>query len=461
MQNVYSSVTGMGEGRKMAKRKENGRRNFIKGLFAGVTILTFPGAARTYAANEKLNMACIGAGGQAGAGIGAALGQNLVAVAEVDQEKAGKKNLERVMKEAPGCKVFTDYRKLFDEVKGLDAVWVATPDHHHFPATIRALEAGYGCYTEKPMAYSIWETRKLRDVAAAKKVATQMGNQGHSSQTIRMLCEYIWSGTIGEVKEVHCVSNRNFSAGTKPATAEIPKGLDWDIWLGPAPQRDYHGGLHPFAWRGFLDFGTGSIGDMGCHTIDGSVWALKLTEAENVEVVAEEGACTEQGYPAKARIVYKFPARGEMPPVTIKWWNGGGEYVPPRPEALEAGAKQLTEGAYYFGSKMTMKSGSHCGDVQIIPDTLHRSTTKPAATLPRVPGHAEDFIRACKGGPAASCNFDYAARLTEIVLLGNVACRAGVGEKITYDFKKGTSNNEKANAYLKREPRKGWEFGYA
>ena len=194
------------------RRANTGRRDFLKGIFAGVTVLTFPGAATTYAANEKLNFVCIGAGGQAGAGISTGMNHNFVAIAEVDQGTRGKANIAKVKEKFPGVKLYTDYRKLFEEVKGIEACWVATPDHHHFPATIRALDAGSHCYTEKPMAFTIWETRKLREVAAAKKLATQMGNQGHSSQTIRILCEYIWSGTIGDVKEVHCVSNRSSTA---------------------------------------------------------------------------------------------------------------------------------------------------------------------------------------------------------------------------------------------------------
>jgi predicted dehydrogenase len=289
-----------------------------------------------------------------------------------------------------------------------------------------------------------------------------MGNQGHSSESIRLICEFILAGAIGEVATVHCVSNRSFGASKRPPSKPVPEGLNWQSWIGPAPFRDFHDGLHPFNWRGWLDFGTASLGDMGCHTIDGAVWALKLYEAPTIEVQAEEGGVNQEGYTGQARIVFRFPARGAMPPVTLTWWNGGGNHLPPRPKVLEADRKQLTEGTYFYGSKGVMQSGSHCQSTRIIPEEQQKATPKPRQAIARVPEHTEDFLRACRdsSAPPPCSNFEYSTRLTEVVLLGTVALRCA-GQKLVYDTKAGRfTNSEKANSFVRREPRKGWEFGY-
>ncbi len=442
----------------MARRRS--RREFLRtSALVTAGVLGAPAVVRAQG-KEKLKLAVVGAGGQGGAGMGAARGEHLVAVADVDHKRAGK-NLDRAKKQFPELRVYTDYRELFDKHKGLDAVWVATPDHSHFPASIRALEAGAGVYCEKPLAHELWEARKLREVAEAKKLPTQMGNQGHAGESIRRIVEYIRSGTLGRIEKLHCVSNRSFGANRRPASKPVPQGLDWQSWLGPAPFRDFHDGLHPFSWRGWLDFGTGSIGDMACHTIDGAVWALKLYAADRIQVVAEDGGVNDEGFTGHARLVYSFPARGKLPPIQMTWWNGGGKHLPPRPPQVGANDKIVTQGAYYYGTKGLMSSGSHCQSPRIYPDELRRAA-KVAKSIPRVPGHAGDFLRACKdsSAPRPCSRFAYSARLTEIVLLGAVALRCA-GEKLVYDMKKGLfTNSEKANGFVRREPRKGWEFGY-
>ena len=437
------------------------RREFLRrSTLVAAGVLGAPYVARAGNAGERLKMAVVGAGGRGRAGMGAARDEQLVAVADVDAKRAGK-SLDQAKKQFPQLKVYSDYREMFDKHKGLDAVWVATPDHNHFPASIRALEAGAGVYCEKPLTHNLWEARKLREVAAARKLPTQMGQQGHSGESIRRIVEYIRAGTIGTVTKLHCVSNRTFGASKRPASKPVPQGLDWQSWLGPAPYRDYHDGLHPFSWRGWLDFGTASLGDMGCHTIDGAVWALKLTEAATIEVVAEEGGVNAEGYSPQARIVYRFPARGALPPIAMTWWNGGGKHRPPRPEAIGPKTKQITQGTYYYGTKGLMQSGSHCQSPRLFPDEL-RQGADVAKSLPRVPGHTGDFLRACKDStaPAPCSNFAYSVGLTEIVLLGTVALRCA-GQKLVYDMAKGRfTNSDRANTFLKRTPRKGWELGY-
>lgn len=434
------------------------RRNFLKrSAFAGVTIATWANVARTYAANDKVSMAVIGCGGQGGGGVQAAYGQEFVAACDVDP--AGRGGIDKIKKKLPDIKVYTDYRKLLDVHKNLDVVWIATPDHTHFPATVRAIENGAAVYCEKPLTHEVWEARKLRELAAAKKAVTQMGNQGHSSESIRLICEFLWAGALGDVAEVHCISNRDFSApDARPAAKPVPAGLDWDCWLGPAPHRDFHADLHPFDWRGWLDFGTGSLGDMACHTMDGAVWALKLNEVETFEVDPVEGKPNSQGYPQKAVIRYRFPARGKMPPVAVTWYQGGA--MPPRPNDLEPTRKMQAEGSYFIGAKCSMMSGSHCGGTRIIPESKMKETPKPQPVLPRSKfDHGGDLINGAKTKELPSSHFGYSSVLTEIVLLGNIACRAG--EKITYDLKNGkVLNNPKADAMLRREPRKGWEMGY-
>jgi len=440
--------------------KGDSRREFLrKSVATAAGVFGAPFVVRAENRREKLKLAVIGAGGRGGAGMGAARGEHLVAVADVDAVRRAAGNIARAKKQFPQLKVYTDYRKMFDNHKDLEAVWVATPDHSHFPASIRALEAGAAVYCEKPLTHDLWEARRLREVAAKKKLPTQMGNQGHSSESIRRIVEYIRAGAIGEITRLDCVSNRRFGATKRPPSKPVPKGLDWEAWLGPAPYRDYHDGLHPFSWRGWLDFGTGSIGDMGCHTIDGAVWALRLLEVPTIEVKAEIGGVTEEGYKGRAKIVFNFPARGNLPPVTMTWWNGG--LLPPRPKLLPPKARQLTQGTYYYGTKGLMQSGSHCQSPYIYPEEI-RKQINPPKTIPRVPGHTGDFFRACKdpSAPPPCSNFDYSARLTEIVLLGTVALRCS-GEKLIYDTKAGRfTNSERANRFIKREPRKGWEFGY-
>jgi predicted dehydrogenase len=433
------------------------RRRFLNGgAAAGAFLIVSPAMARTYTANEKLRMAQVGIGGQGGGGVNSVMREQVVAVAEVDPEGRGAVGIANVNAKFPDAKIYTDYRKLFDENAKLDAVWVATPDHNHFGATIRALEAGAGVYCEKPLTHNVYEARKLREVAKAKRLTTQMGNQGHSGEHIRLLCEYIWQGTLGDVTEVH-VNNGNDGANYSTGQpADVPKGMNWDAWLGPAAWRGYVRGVHPVGWRGWIDFGTGVLGDWFCHNADGAVWALKLNEARTVEVEAEVGRPTENNFSPKLRVSWRFPKRGEMAPVTLKWFLN--EPLP-RPPALETERDAKGLASTYYGTKGMAVAGGWMNGVRLIPESFQKEVGRPKQVLPRVGSHSRDFIGSLRAGRKSCADFDYSARLTEIMHLGNVAARAG--EKLTYDFETGKFvNNPKADALLRREPRKGWELGY-
>jgi predicted dehydrogenase len=437
------------------------RRRFLKqGTLAGLTILAGPGLARTYAASAKLNIALIGVGGRGGdhyknlfAARGAARDGNLVAFCDADQGRMAK-----AIGEHPDAKAYTDYRRLFDAHKDLNTVFVATPDHNHFPAAIRAIEGGAGVYCEKPMTWSVWEARALTEAARRKKVASQLGNQGHSGEGVRRLCEVIWAGLIGDVTEVHCATTWDFAGDSeaKRQTQPVPPGLDWEAWLGPAPWREYHTNLHPFAWRGWIEFGTGSLGDQGCHVTDPAFWALKLAEAETVEIEAESSPLRKETFPTWAIVTYRFPARGQMAPVTLKWFMG-----PKRPP-LPPGGRGMAHGSYFYGTKANLMAGQYGDGVRIIPEEKHKELESqwPPKTLPRSrKGHWGDFLEACRGGPPAASNFDYSGPLTELVLAGNLALRTG--KRFTWRVRPMEAVNcPEAQALVKRQPRKGWEFGY-
>jgi len=428
------------------------RRAFLKHSAAGAGLVLLTGSAgvRAYAANDKLNTALIGVGGRGGAHSDAANSQNLIAICDADEPRMAK-----ALGQNPNLKGYTDYRKLFDAHKNLNAVFIATPDHNHFPAAMRAIDAGAGVYVEKPLTYCIWEARTLTEFARAKKVASQMGNQGHSGEGWRVLCEYIGAGAIGDVTEVHCITNRPVwpQGIDRPPSKPVPEGLNWESWIGPAPRRDYHDNLHPFKWRGWLDFGAGALGDMGCHIMDGAVWALKLGEAKTVEVEAESSGVNSETFPKWSIVTYKFPARGSMPPVTLKWFDGNKR--PPRPADLEPERKEDFDSVYY-GSKGTMVAGTYGDGARIIPEAKRQATPRPEKTIPLSPkGHHGDFLEACRGGPPASSNFDYSGPMTEIVLLGNLAIR--LGRKIEFDVAAMQAKNcPEADALIRRPPRPGW-----
>ena len=439
------------------------RRSFLKNTAAGALTVVASSGRWAFGANEKLRCAVVGAGGRGGAHVGAARKQNLVALCDIDERRLGGA-ARSVAKEHPKVKTFTDYRKMFDEAhKEFDVVFVATPDHHHAPATMLALRHGKHVYTEKPLTHSIYEARRLAEEARKAGVATQMGNQGMASETHRRLCEYIWAGAIGPVREVHIWTDRPVGwwaqGRDRPAyTDPLPKHLRWDLWLGPAPQRPYvekwrdgpakgKAVYHPHNWRGWWDFGTGALGDIACHAMAPAFWALKL--GKPVAVAAQHSPCNAEMFPAWSIITYQFPARGDLPPVKLVWYDGGKK--PPRPPELEEGRTLRSNGSIYVGDKGTML------DHRIIPEAKSKQIKPPDKTIPRVPNHHEDFFIACRGGRPAGSNFDFAGNLAEAALVGNVALRAG--KRLQWDgenMKPANCSDPDVLRVIRREYRKGW-----
>jgi len=441
------------------------RRAFLKttAAVAGLTVLGGPFKSSAYAANEKLNCAAIGAGGRGGAHVEASGRENCVALCDVDA-----KTLGNAAKKYPNAKTFSDYRKMFDEMaKGIDVVFVGTPDHHHAPASMLALKHKKHVYCEKPLTHSIYEARKVAEAAREAKVATQMGTQGMSSEGVRLLAEFIQAGAIGKVTEVHVWTDRPINwwpqGVDRPSyTDDVPARLNWDVWLGPAPERPFaatwrdgpHKGkqvYHPFVWRGWWDFGTGALGDIACHSMSPIFFALKLGYPTAVEAKSSE--LFKETAPLWSIITYEFPARGDLPPVKMTWYDGKKQ--PPRPEELEPDRKWDFNGTLFVGDKGKLLFD---GSPRIIPEAKMKEFTRPEATLPRTPGndHHTDFFIACRGGRPAISNFDFASLVAESALVGNLSLRLG-NKRLEWDGPAMKATNApEAQPYIRREYRKGW-----
>lgn len=443
----------------MATRKPS-RRSFLKHSAAATALPVFgvPTILASRAPSEKLGIAVIGCGGQGGGNPGLAANERLVALVDVD-ERIIASAVKAVSAKAPEPPVFHDYRKMFDAcAKDLDVVFIATPDHHHAPAAIRAIRLGKSVFCEKPLTWSIHEARTLATEAKANKVHTSVGNQGHAGEGWRRLCEYIWAGAIGDVTETHHMMSRNFGGkGGRPKGEKVPSGLHWDEWLGPAQDREYHGGLHQFGWRNWVEFGTGTLGDMGCHVLDGVFWALKLGEAKSftIECVSQTPGSSEM-FPQSNHLRWKFAARGSMPPVTINSYDSDW---PRDIKALLYDLKDRQDGGTVFvGTKGVMVAGTYGDNPRMLPKDKHDKFPPPEKTIPRSKaGVKGDLIAACKGGEEPSSSFDYAGPFTEFVLTGVMASRVGMGKPITWDVEKMTADLPEANALVKRTYRKGWE----
>ncbi len=500
------------------------RRNFIRNIAAagaGLTIVPRHVLGRGFAApSDRLNIAGVGVGGQGRTNLVNVATENLVAMCDVDWNFANRgfdrlaadiqrgndrlegksgtpltalerprlaSQIERTVRLKdellPRAKRYQDYREMLDRQKDIEAVIVATPDHMHAPIALAAMELGKHVYVQKPLTWSVAEARQLARKAKATRLATQMGNQGHSSDDARKAVEYVWAGALGEVREVHIWTNRPLGywpqgiprpeALKKPADTlrwdgpgvnarlansfagnyPVPDSLKWDLFLGVAPYVEYHPIYHPFNWRGWVDWGNGAIGDMGAHLMDVAMWALDLGLPKTIETIATpfNGA----SYPSATMTIYEFPARGDKPAVRMTWYDGG--LLPPKP--IELGEEEVNKdgGALLVGSKGKLLHDTYGRKPRLLPASLHDSAGTPAQKLSRIPNesHEMNWVNAAKGLAQPSCPFEYAAQLTETMLLGIVALKAG--HKLQYDADNmRVVNLAAANEYLSRQPRPGW-----
>lgn len=445
------------------------RRQFIQvGAVSLAGLSAAPGrvlaAPRTMGANDQLNVAGIGIGGQGAWDINqvAQAGGKIVALCDVDWGYAA-----RVFKRYPDAKPYRDFREMLEKEKHIDAVVVGTPDHAHAVVSMAAIKLGKHVYCEKPLTRTIHEARELAKAAREAKVATQMGNQGMAFEGNRLIEEWLADGAIGAVREVHVWSDRPTHSGKLPLWWQqgmdrpqdqpaVPELLDWDLWLGPAPARPYHPAYAPFRWRGWWDFGSGGLGDMGIHNLAPAFSALKLRAPTCV--YASSTPVYSETLPLASCVHYEFPARGDLPPVILHWYDGG--LMPARPQELDDGRELNREdGLMFVGDKGKMLvEGWGGSSPRLIPDKRMQQYVRPPKTLPRSIGHHKEWIEACKTGSATRSNFDFAGALTEAVLLGTICVRMG-GGKLNWDSEHlKITNVAEANKYIHYEYRKGWSL---
>ena len=460
------------------RRTENKmtRRSLLGGVAAAAAFTAVPrrvlGGAGNVAPSEKINVAIIGTGGQGIVNMKQLFNEpdvRIAALCDINQESdysmfyyggtAGLKPAAELVRQKYGqpCKTYHDYNKMLAE-EDIDAVLVATPDHSHAIVCLAVIAKGKHVYCEKPLCRTVYETRVVTEAARKAGVASQLGNFGHSSEDIRLACEWIWDGAIGDVHDVYSWTSTgarrwsNFTERPKE-TPPVPAGFDWERWLEPVPQRPYHPDYAPVRWRAWWQFGSGTIGDFACHHLDPAFWALKLDQCSSFSVEASSVGTTQETCPAASLIYFDVPARAGMGPVRITWYEGG--IMPPRPAELEEGRSMGEHGILFVGTKGSILGGGWSRSPRIIPETKMQAYRKPAKTLPRVAGHHRDWLDACKGKGKASDNFDYSGPLSEFVLMGNVAIRSN--KKLDFDWKNmKVTNAPEANELIKPGYREGW-----
>jgi predicted dehydrogenase len=448
------------------------RRDFMCGTAGAVAAFTFIpshvlGQAGRDSANNRLNIAGIGVGGRGSINLQECESENIVALCDVDLVQA-----ENALKRYPKARVYRDFRQMLDkEEKNIDAVIIATPDHIHAPAAIMAMKMGKHLYCEKPMAHTIFEARRMTEVAKETGVVTQMGNQGHAGEGLRLIYEFIKSGAIGAVREVHVWTDR---AGTperawwpqgieRPKdSVPVPNTLDWNLWLGPAPWRPYAKfpnskgelvGYCPFNWRGWWDFGCGALGDMAVHNADPAFYTLELDAPTSVE--AQTSGVNDETFPKWNIISYEFPAKGERPAVKLVWYDGGK--LPPRPPELEQERRMESNGILFVGDKGKLLGPSHAGAPRLIPESRMKEFGIPPKMLERSIGHHKEWIQACKDNnpKGALAGFKYSGPFTESLLVGNLAVR--LARKIEWDAENMRATNiPEADNYITKFYRAGW-----
>ncbi len=467
-----------------AEKKENtvaekgiSRRTFVGGVAAAAGIMIVPrhvlGGPGYQAPSDKLNIATVGVSGMGSSNTGRCAHENIVALCDVDDERSAK-----IYQTYPSAKTYRDFRVMLEKQKDIDAVIVATPDHNHAVVAMASMQLGKHVYVQKPLTRCIWEARMLTEAARKYKVVTQMGNQGHSGEGVRLIEEWIAAGAIGKVREVHSWTNRPIWPQGMPRpeeTPNVPPTLDWDLWIGPSPMRPYDPAYHPFSWRSWWDFGAGALGDMACHVMDATYTALKLGYPTSVQAtIAYQFVPPKPGeggygrrlqyhdsFPMASTVHYTFPARSDRyPALKYHWYDGG--ILPERPEELEPERNLPESGTIFVGDKGKLMCETYSENPRLIPQTrmIAFNRKKRKKTIPRVPeeNHEQNWIDACKGKTKAVSNFDYAGPFTETVLLGNLAIWFA-GQKLMWDGPNmRVTNFEKANALVKPVYREGWSL---
>ncbi|MBM4030272.1 MAG: Gfo/Idh/MocA family oxidoreductase [Planctomycetes bacterium] len=449
------------------KEKESSRRGFLGSAASGAAFLAVArhvvgGEPRKLAPSDKLNVAGVGVGGMGGANINALASENIVALCDVHLKHAAG-----TLGRYPNAKTYGDYRKMLDAQKEIDAVVVGTPDHTHAVVSMAAIKAGKHVYTQKPLTHDVYESRALAIAAREAKVTTVMGIQGHSGEGARLICEWIWDGAIGEVREVDAWCSLSYypwgHAGwssrwaSRPTEAmPVPEGLDWDLWIGPAPMRPFHRAYHPSTWRAWWDFGCGMMGDRGAHTLDPVYRALKLTAPTSVD--ASSTGLNPDTHPVASIVTYQFPARDKFPPLKLTWYDG---LRAPRPEELEQGRVMGNPegGALFKGTKGKLMAGVYGESPRLIPESLMKDYKRPEKqTIPRVTvSHEQDWARHAKAGTQPSASFDYSGPLIEMCLLGNVARK--LDTRIEWDAANlKVTNNPNAEKLIRTPYREGWSL---
>ncbi len=457
------------------------RRLFLQSSAAAAAAMIVPrhvlGGPKFVPPSEKVLIALVGAGGQGRTNVRALFQEpdaQVIAVADPIEAfsleafyykgQGGRKPVRAEIEKHYGektpnfrCAEYEDFRVMLDKEKAVDAVLCATPDHLHAYVSVLSMRAGKHVYCEKPLTHNVWEARLVARVAKETGVATQMGNSGHSREGIRQTCEWIWDGAIGPVREVHAwvgATRWNKHLTGRPTDSPpMPPGVNWDLWIGPRQPRPYHPAYTPVTWRDFWDFGGGGLADFGCHDLDAPFWALDLAEPKTIEA-RPAGNMNDEIAPHGEVCYYQFGPRGDKPAVRVIWYDGG--LKPPCPD--EMGSRPLPDrGVLFVGDKGMLLAEGAGGAPRLVPFEKTREYKKPAPSLPRSKGHHRDWLDACKGGPAASANFDYGARLTELALLGVASLRTG--KKLVWDAANMKAIGEpEVDAILRGTYRKGWEL---
>jgi predicted dehydrogenase len=465
----------------MSDSQRLSRRQFLKASAGGALFTIVPryvlGGRGFVAPSDKVNVALIGAGGQGRTNVRELFKQNDAQVIAI-ADPAESFSLERFYYKGSGgrlpvqhaiekhyatrtpnfsCSLYEDFRVMLEKEKAIDAVLCATPDHLHAYVSIIAMHSGKHVYCEKPLTHNLWEVRRVAHVARETGVATQMGNQGHSADGIRETCEWIWSGAIGPVREVHAwVGAKRWNptlTGRPTESVAVPSGLNWDLWLGPREQRPFHPAYFPVAWRDFWTFGSSNLGDFGCHDLDAACWALDLKEPLRVSAHPAGSTDAEIG-PHGSIAYYHFAAAPNRPPVKITWYDGGLQ--PERPAGWPGNEPLPSRGVLFLGEKGALYCGGAGGKPRLVAEKA-ADANPPSPSLPRSKGHHRDWLDACKGGKPAGSNFEYGARLTEIVLLGVLALRSG--HEIEWDSARMEAKGfPGAERFIKETYRKGWEL---